>query len=54
VSHHVHPTVHPCSRTKTAGVPTDVSAYEVLPDDEGSGLAPVDDDEQELALAGAR
>ncbi|KQR10933.1 single-stranded DNA-binding protein [Cellulomonas sp. Leaf334] len=33
---------------------TDVSAYEVLPEDEGAGLEPVADDEQELALAGAR
>ena len=36
------------------GAPTDVSTYEVLPDDEGAGGEPVADEEQEPALAGAR
>lgn len=38
----------------TEGAPTDVSELEELPEDEGSGLAPVVDDEPQLALAGAR
>lgn len=38
----------------TEGAPTDVSEFEELPDDEGAGREPVADDEQELALAGAR
>ncbi|KQT01100.1 single-stranded DNA-binding protein [Cellulomonas sp. Leaf395] len=51
---HFARTVSPVPATGAEDAPTDVSAYEEIPDDEGGGLEPVADEEQELALAGAR
>ena len=53
-SSHFARTVSPVPATGAEDAPTDVSAYEEIPDDEGGGLEPVADEEQELALAGAR
>jgi single-strand DNA-binding protein len=53
-SSHFARNVSPAQTSGTEDAPTDVSAYEEIPDDEGAGLEPVADDEQEPALAGAR
>ena len=53
-SSHFARNVSPAPAAGTEDAPADVSAYEVLPDDEGAGGEPVADEEQELALAGVR
>jgi single-strand DNA-binding protein len=53
-SSHFARNVSPAQAAGIEGTPADVSAYEELPDDEGAGMEPMVDDEQELALAGAR
>lgn len=58
-SSHFARTVSPASTDTAAGsdeVPTDVSGFEEVPDDEEAGAVPVLEDDQEgaLALAGAR
>jgi len=50
----VSPTATGTEGTETQDGPTDVSAYEELPDDDGAGMAPALDEEHEPALAGAR
>ncbi|KQY21400.1 hypothetical protein ASD16_19105 [Cellulomonas sp. Root485] len=53
-SSHFARTVSPTAAGGSDDAPADVSGLEEVPEDEEAGHAPVADDDQELALAGAR
>ena len=53
-SSHFARNVSPTVAAGTGDAPADVSGLEEVPEDDGAGQAPADDDEQELALTGAR
>ena len=55
-SSHFARTVSPAAASDDASdaAPADVSGLEELPEDEGAGQAPAQDEERGLALAGAR